>query len=55
MRNLFKKETWEDKFAREFYCQHARLNSVRNDKKRNTKKFRKLGKQEIQNEINSDD
>lgn len=55
MRNLFKKETWEDKFARKFYCQHARLNSVRGDKKRNTKKFRKLGKQEIKNEINSDD
>ena len=27
-RNEKKKLTFEDKFARHFYCQHARLNSI---------------------------
>lgn len=43
--NIHKKETFEDKFARKFYCQHARLNSIRKDKKAQHKKFRKLFKQ----------
>ncbi len=38
------KLTFEDKFARNFYCQHARLNSVRNDKKQATRKMRKINK-----------
>lgn len=38
------KLTYEDKFARHFYCQHARLNSVRNDKKQATRKMRKINK-----------
>lgn len=45
-KNEKKKLTFEDKFARHFYCQHARLNSIRQDKKtalvkcaRLTKKF----------------
>ena len=39
-----KKLTFEDKFARRFYCQHARLNFVRNDKKQATSKMRKINK-----------
>ena len=38
------KLTFEDKFARNFYCQHARLNIVRNDKKQATRKMRKINK-----------
>lgn len=37
-RNEKKKLTWEDKFGRKYYCQHARLNSIREDKRRNKKK-----------------
>ena len=43
-RNDKKKMTFEDKFARHYYCQHARLNSIRNDKKCNSKKMRKINK-----------
>jgi len=42
--NRHKKLTKEDKFAREFYCQHARLNQVRIDKKGQRKKLRQLNK-----------
>lgn len=35
---------FKDKFARHFYCQHARLSSVRNDKKQATRKMRKINK-----------
>ena len=31
--NEHKKRTFEDKFARYFYCKHARLNYLRSDKK----------------------
>lgn len=40
--NLHKKITYEDKFARKFYCQHARLNQIRTDKKAGRKKLRRL-------------
>lgn len=40
-RNAHKKETFEDKFARRYYCEHARLNSIRRDKKEQHKKFRR--------------
>jgi hypothetical protein len=43
-RNEKKKLTWEDKFGRKYYCQHARLNSIREDKRRNKKKMRKINK-----------
>lgn len=46
-RNAYKKETFEDKFARKYYCQHARLNSIRHDKKTQHKKFRKDFKKTI--------
>lgn len=44
MKNEKKKLTHEDKFARKFYCQHARLNSIRNDKKQCTRKMRRINK-----------
>ena len=44
--NIHKKVTFENKFARNFYCQHARLNSIRFDKKYNKKKFRRYLKEE---------
>ena len=44
-KNEKKKLTFEDKFARHFYCQHARLNSVRQDKKNCTHKMRKINKE----------
>lgn len=31
--NLHKKRTFIDKFARKYYCQHARLNCLRSDKR----------------------
>ena len=37
--NIHKKITNEDKFARKFYCEHARLNSIRFDKRFNKRKF----------------
>lgn len=44
MRNEHKKATHEDKFARHYYCERARLGYIRNAKKANSKKFRKIGK-----------
>lgn len=44
-KNEKKKLTFEDKFARRFYCQHARLNSIRQDKKNCTRKMRKINKE----------
>ncbi|CRH59508.1 Uncharacterised protein [Chlamydia trachomatis] len=44
-KNEKKKLTFEDKFARHFYCQHARLNSVRQDKHDYTRKMRQINKE----------
>lgn len=44
-KNEKKKLTFEDKFARHFYCQHARLNSVRQDKRDCTRKMRQINKE----------
>jgi hypothetical protein len=43
--NEHKKHYPEDKFAREFYCDHARLNQLRTDKKLSKKKTRRINKQ----------
>ncbi len=51
-RNAHKKETFEDKFARHFYCEHARLNSIRRDKKEQHKKFRKDFKKSLDTLLN---
>ena len=42
--NLHKKRTIIDRFARKFYCQHARLNSLRSDKKLAKKQERNYNK-----------
>ena len=47
--NSHKKEYKEDKFARRFYCDHARLNQLREDKKRSRRKHRKNNKKIIKN------
>ena len=51
-RNAYKKETFEDKFARHYYCKHARLNSIRNDKKEQHKKFRRDFKKSLDKLLN---
>ena len=54
IKNETKKLTREDKFARKYYCQHARLNSIRNDKKQCTRKMRRINKKMInKDEINN--
>lgn len=54
-RNEKKKLTFEDKFARHFYCQHARLNSIRNDKKHATRKMRRINKKIIEKSLDNQD
>lgn len=51
IRNEYKKLTEEDKFARKYYCQRARLNSVRNDKRENKRKMRRYNKKLIREEL----
>lgn len=51
-RNAYKKETFEDKFARRYYCEHARLNSIRSDKKEQHKKFRRDFKKSLDRLLN---
>lgn len=50
-RNDKKKLTEEDKFARTFYCQHARLGYTRCAKKANSKKMRKINKNLCKKEL----
>ena len=45
--NTHKKDYCEDKFARKFYCQHARLNQVRSDKKQSKRKTRSKNKKTL--------
>lgn len=40
-RSISKKETFEDKFARKYWCDNSRLRNLRQEKKANNKKFRK--------------
>ena len=47
--NSYRKDYNEDKFARVFYCQHARLNQVRQDKKASKRKTRRKNKKILQN------
>lgn len=51
-RNVYKTNTFEDKFARHYYCEHARLNSIRTDKKEQHKKFRRDFKKSLDKYIN---
>ena len=47
--NIHKKDYQEDKFGRRHYCQHARLNQVREDKKRAERKTRRKHKKFLKN------
>lgn len=47
--NNHKKDFREDKFARAYYCQHARLNQLREDKKQSERKTRRKNKKILQN------
>lgn len=42
--NQYKKQTEIDRFARKYYCQHARLNQLRSDKRQAKRKNRRAGK-----------
>lgn len=48
-RNIYKKETYEDKFARKYYCNSYRF--VRSMKRRNRKIFRRFGNREVKKEV----
>ena len=54
-KNEKKKLTFEDKFARHFCCPHARLNSIRNDKKQATRKMRRINKKIIEKSLDNQD
>ena len=47
--NEHKQDFREDKFARAYYCQHARLNQLREDKKQSKRKTRRKNKKLSQN------
>lgn len=47
--NAHKKDYSEDKFARKFYCDHARLNQLRADKKASRRKTRRKLKKDLTN------
>lgn len=42
--NGHKKRTFIDRFARNYYCQHARLNQLRADKRKAKRDERQYGK-----------
>lgn len=46
--NSYRKEYNIDRFARRYYCDHARLNQLREDKKQATRKVRRI--QETRND-----
>lgn len=48
-RSEYKKFYKEDKFARKFWCQRARLNQTRLDKKQGVKKIRQKNKISVDN------
>ena len=54
-KNEKKKLTFEDKFARRFCCQHARLDSIRQDKKNCTHKMRRINKKICQESLDNQD
>ena len=47
--NRHKKDYSEDKFARRYYCPHARLNQLREDKKRAERVTRRKRKKFLKN------
>lgn len=53
MRNNYKKQTFEDKFDRKYRCNSYRF--IGKMKKENNKKFRRISKKEIEEEIENYD
>lgn len=53
--NAHKKDYREDKFARAYYCQHARLNQLRSDKKRSERATRGKNKKLLKNLLTNRD
>lgn len=53
--NNHKKDFSEDKFARSYYCQHARLNQLRQDKKASKRKTRRKNKEISKNLLTNDE
>ena len=47
--NRHKKDYRENKFARRYYCDHARLNQLREDKKRAKRTTRRKRKKYLKN------
>ena len=54
-KNEKKKLTFEDKFARRFYCQHARLGTIRQNKHDCTHKMRRINKEICRKVLNNQD
>ena len=52
--NEHKKDFREDKFARAYYCQHARLNQLRADKKQGRRKTRRKNKKLLENHLTNE-
>jgi hypothetical protein len=52
--NEHKKDFREDKFARAYYCQHARLNQLREDKKQSRRKTRRKNKKLSENHLTNE-
>lgn len=46
-RSIHKKLTYEDKFARKYYPDHARLNLLRSEKREQHRQMRRLSKKVI--------
>jgi hypothetical protein len=55
MNNNHKKDFQEDKFARRYYCKHARLNQLRSDKKRSERVTRRKNKKLLKNLLTNRD
>ena len=53
--NSYRKDYNEDKFARAYYCQHARLNQLRQDKKASKQKTRRKNKEISKNLLTNND
>lgn len=53
--NFHKKDYSEDKFARHYYCKHARLNQLRADKKASKRKTRRKLNKIIKKDLTNQD
>ena len=53
--NSHKKDYAEDKFARHYYCKHARLNQLRADKKASKRKTRRKLNKIIKKDLTNQD